>query len=102
MLPMATPSVKQAPGQPSTRPQWIANTSACASIVCSLGFWIGFGLSYFPAKIRFNFGGFNWLRIMAGAVALAAAATLLHSKLSRVALVAALVTAFFVMYLTGG
>ena len=39
---------------------------------------------------------------MAGAVALAALAALLHSKLSKVALTVALLTAFFVMYIMGG
>jgi hypothetical protein len=99
---MATPSLNQAPGQPSTKPHWIANVSAGASILFSIAFWIGFVVSHFPTKTRFNFDGFNWLRIMAGAIALAALATLLHSKLSKVALAVALLTAFFVMYIMGG
>jgi hypothetical protein len=102
MLPMATPSVNQAPDQPSTKPHWFANVSACASILCSIAFWVAFILSHFPNKIRFNFDRFNWLRIMAGAIALAALAALLHSKLSKAALTVALLTAFFVMYIMGG
>jgi len=39
---------------------------------------------------------------MAGAIALAALAALLHSKLSKAALTVALLTAFFVMYIMGG
>ena len=102
MLPMATPSVNQAPDQPSTKPHWFANVSAYASVLCSIAFWVGFILSHFPNKLRFNLDRFNWLRIMAGAVALAALAALLHSKLSKVALTVALLTAFFVMYIMGG
>jgi hypothetical protein len=102
MLPMATPSLNQAPEQPSAKPHWIANASAGASILCSIAFWVGFVLSHFPTKIRFNFDGFNWLRIMAGAITLAALATLLDSKLSKAALAVALLTAFFVMYIMGG
>jgi hypothetical protein len=102
MLRMATPSLNQAPDQPSSKPHWIADVSAGASILCSIAFWVGFVLSHFPAKIRFNFDGFNWLRIMAGAIALAALATILHSKLSKAALAVALITAFFAMYIMGG
>ena len=39
---------------------------------------------------------------MAAAIALAALATILHSRLSKAALVVALLTAFFVMYIMGG
>lgn len=99
---MATPSVNQAPDQPSSKPHWIANVSAYASILCSIAFWVGFVLSHFPTKIRFNFDGFNWLKIMAGTIALAALAALLHARLSKVALAVALLTAFFVMYIMGG
>ena len=99
---MATPSVNQAPDQPSSRPHWLANVTAYASILCSIAFWAGFVLNHFPTKIRFNFDGFNWLRFMAGTIALAALATLLHARLSKVALGVALLTAFFVMYLMGG
>ena len=102
MLPMATPSVNQAPDQPSTKPHWIASFSACASLVCSAAFWASFILSHFPNRIRFDFNRFNWLRIMAAAIALAALATILHSRLSKAALVVALLTAFFVMYIMGG
>jgi hypothetical protein len=99
---MATPSVNQAPGQPSTKPHWLANVSACASILCSIAFWVGFVLSHFPNRIQFHFDRFNWLRIMAGGIALAALAALLHSKLSKAALAVGLLTAFFVMYIMGG
>lgn len=102
MLPMAAPSVNQAPDQPSANPHWVGNLSAWASFLCSIGFWVAFILSHFPNKIRFDFGRFNWLRIMAASIALAALATLLHSKLSKAALAVALLTAFFVMYIMGG
>jgi len=102
MLPMATPSLNQAPDQPSTKPHWIAHVSACASLLCSIAFWVGFVLGHFAANIRFRFDGFNWLRIMAGAIALAALAALFNSRLSKAALAVALLTAFFVMYIMGG
>ena len=102
MLPMATPSVNQAPDQPSTKPQWIGNMLAFASYLCSLAFWAGFALSYFPNKVRLDLSGVNWLRVMAGAIFLAAVAKFFGGKSWKSALGVALVTAFFAMYIAGG
>ena len=102
MLPMATPSVNQAPDQPSTKPHRVGPLLACASLLCSLAFWAGFVLSYFPNKVRLNLNGLNWLRVMAAAVFLAAVAKFSGGKSWKLALGVALVTAFFAMYIAGG
>jgi len=74
MPPMSTPSTNPAPEQQSTKPKRLGNTFAYASVLCSLAFWVGFVLSYFPTKIRFDFNAFNWLRLMAAAILLAVVA----------------------------
>jgi hypothetical protein len=102
MPPMSTPSTNPAPEQQSTRPKRLGNTFAYASVLCSLAFWVGFVLSYFPSKIRFDFNAFNWLRLMAAAILLAVVARFCGSQAWKRALTVALVTAFFAMYITGG
>jgi hypothetical protein len=103
MPPMSTPSTNPAPEQQqSTGPKRLGNTFAYASVLCSLAFWVGFVMSYFPTKVRFDFNAFNWLRLMAAAILLAVVARFCGSQAWKRALAVALVTAFFAMYITGG
>jgi hypothetical protein len=82
-----------------------ANHFAYASLVCSLLFWSGLVLSYFPSapKLLDLVPGVRWLAIQGVGVVLGVVAAVLdfRKKLWILAVALALVTFFFVMYVIG-
>jgi hypothetical protein len=80
-----------------------ANHFAYASLVCSLLFWSGLILSYFPGAPKLDLPGMRWLAIQGVGVVLGVVAAVLNfrKKLWILAVALALVTFFFVMYVVG-
>ena len=80
-----------------------ANHFAYASLVCSLLFWSGLILSYFPGAPKLDLPGMRWLAIQGVGVVLGVVAAVLNfrKKLWVLAVALALVTFFFVMYVVG-
>jgi len=74
----------------------VANVFALESLLCCATFWI-----LFAAHLGSNMTGFHWLMIMGTAVACAIVATVMRSRLWRVALPTSVVMFFFVMYVMG-
>jgi len=93
---------------------WQARLSAsfaCASLVCSLSFWLVFTLYYLQASLRLNLPGWRWINSFtspqwvlfeAFALGLAIVATVLGlfwgAKLWRIALPVALLMFLFMYY----
>jgi hypothetical protein len=77
-----------------------SNLFSLASLVCSLSFWLGAILSYFPGAPGINLSGAHWLAILGIGAILAVAAAVLNfqKKLWIFALLLAIATFFFVMY----
>jgi hypothetical protein len=80
-----------------------ANHFAYASLVCSLLFWSGLILSYFPGAPKLDLPGMQWLAIQGVGVVLGVVAAVLNfrRKLWILAVALAVMTFFFVMYVVG-
>jgi hypothetical protein len=80
-----------------------SNLFACASLICSLSFWLALILSRFPRAPAINVSGVLWLKILGGGIVLAVVAAVLNfeKKLWILAAVLSLVTFFLVMYTNG-
>jgi len=76
---------------------------AYASFACSLLFWSGLVLSYFPSAPKLNLPGVQWLAIQGLGVVLGIVAAVLNfrKRLWIPAIALALVTFFFVMFVIG-
>jgi len=76
---------------------------ACASLICSVSFWLCVILSYFSRAFGTNLSGGQWLAIQGAGVVLAVVAAVLNfeRRLWIFSLVLALVTSLFVMYVIG-
>jgi len=74
-----------------------------ASLVCSLSFWLGLILSYFPHAPQMNFSGAHWLAILGAGGVLSIVAEVLNfeRKLWIPALASAIATFLFVMFVIG-
>jgi hypothetical protein len=79
----------------------IGHVLASMSLTICLTFWFGLFYAGIAEKPILNFTGFEWLKIMGFAVALAAIATVFRSKLCYVALPLSLFMFFFTMYVMG-
>jgi hypothetical protein len=63
-----------------------------ASLGCSLLFWIGLGLSYFPAAPQLDSTGPFWVGLSAIALVLGVVAAVLRSRVSLIAIPLAVIT----------
>lgn len=79
----------------------IGHVAAALSLLCCLSFWILLALPFTWHTFLGSLTGFQWLKIMGASVVLGVIATLLRSKLWRVALPVSLVMFFFTMYVMG-
>jgi len=77
-----------------------SNLFACASLICSLSFWLALILSRFPRAPGINLSGVLWLEILGGGIVLAVVGAVLNfeKKLWILAAALPLVTFFLVMY----
>jgi hypothetical protein len=80
-----------------------ANHFAYAGLVCSLLFWSGLILSYFPGAPKLDLPGVRWLAISGCRRCFGSGCrrTQLQKKLRILAVALALMTFFFVMYVVG-
>src|SRR6266403_62643 len=94
---------------PMTR-EHVPNMLAYASLVCSLSFWLAFGLSYLQTASHLRLLGLAWVVRLPGwrwalfeafALLLAIVATALRSKLWVIALPVALLMFLLTMYIMG-
>ena len=76
---------------------------AYTSLICSLSFWLDVILSYFHRAFWISLAGGHWLAILGAGVVLAVVAAVFNfeKRLWIFSFVLALVTFFFVMYVTG-
>jgi len=80
-----------------------SNLFACGSLTCSLLFWLGLILSYFPGFPTISVSGRHWLAILGTGISLGVVAAVVNfeKKLWILAVVLALTTFFFVLYVMG-
>ena len=80
-----------------------SNVLSYASFFCSLSFWLGALLSYFPGAPRINCSGAIWLAILGAGILLAVVAAGVNFEKKRwiSAFALALVTFCFVMFVIG-
>jgi len=76
---------------------------ACASLLCSLSFWMSAILSHFPGVPTMNLSGVHWLALIGVSILLAVVSFVLNfeCKLWIPAVALAVVTFLFVMYAMG-
>jgi hypothetical protein len=80
-----------------------SNLFVCGSLTCSLLFWLGLILSYFPGSPTIGVSGGHWLAILGIGILLGVVAAVLNfeKKLRILAVALALITFFFVLSVMG-